>query len=205
MESEIAITAMDRDAVHHEDRPGIPSGFGCPDCHGSLFEIEETPVPRFRCRTGHAYSSQALIVAQDAALEEAMWSGLRALEEQAALALRLVERMRPVGSERLQERLERRVTESRERAERLRQFLLDAAATPEPRGVTDELSIAAMSEREAARAGARAMSSAARPAGATAQAATGTAAVGRRGASGGGARKPASRNGGGSDNREGRN
>ena len=160
IEAEVAITAMDREAVHDEDRPGTPSGFGCPDCQGALFEIDEAPVPRYRCRTGHAYSPQALIVAQDSALEEAMWSGLRALEEQAALATRLMQRMQPVGSDRLQERLERRVTESRERAERLRRFLLDATSAQDPLGATDELSISAMSEREAARAGALAMSAA---------------------------------------------
>jgi two-component system chemotaxis response regulator CheB len=203
MEAEIAVTAMDREAVHDEDRPGTPSGFGCPDCQGSLFEIDETAVPRFRCRTGHAYSAQALIVAQDAALEEAMWSGLRALEEQAALATRLIERVRPAGSDRLEERLSRRVTESRERAERLRQFLLDASSAQEPLGGTDELSIAAMSEREAARAGARAMSTASVSAHAVPPA-TGTRSARRPGASGADGRKAAGRNGGGPDG-EGRN
>ncbi len=205
MEAEIAITAMDREAVHDEDRPGTPSGFGCPDCQGALFEIDEGSVPRYRCRTGHAYSPQALIVAQDSALEEAMWSGLRALEEQAALAMRLMERLQPVGGERLQERLERRVTESRDRAERIRRFLLEASSAQDPLGVTEELSIAAMSEREAARAGALAMSTASLAAQPAAQRGAASRETRGPGGSSGRAKGTKAANGDGTGEREGRN
>jgi len=74
------------DGEHHS-----ASDFVCPDCGGTLFEIGEGEVLRFRCRVGHAYSPEALHGEQDRALEESLWTAVRSLEEHADLSLRLAE------------------------------------------------------------------------------------------------------------------
>jgi two-component system, chemotaxis family, protein-glutamate methylesterase/glutaminase len=73
---------------------GHPSGFSCPDCGGSLWEWQDGELVRYRCRIGHAYSPESLASQQSEALEAALWSAVRSLEETAAFARRLAERMR---------------------------------------------------------------------------------------------------------------
>lgn len=72
---------------------GDKSEFGCPECGGTLWEIADDDSLRFRCRVGHAYTAQALAVAQDDSVEVALWSAIRALQEQADLFMRLSRRM----------------------------------------------------------------------------------------------------------------
>jgi two-component system chemotaxis response regulator CheB len=92
MDTETAMANLDIDALNADDRPGTPSGFGCPSCHGALFSITEGGMERFRCRVGHAWSPEALAAEQAQALESALWMALRGLEERAALSLRMGQR-----------------------------------------------------------------------------------------------------------------
>jgi two-component system chemotaxis response regulator CheB len=72
--------------------PGHPSPFACPDCHGVLNQVPEADLLRYRCRTGHAWTAESLVAQQDASVEEAIWTALRALEERADMSHRLAER-----------------------------------------------------------------------------------------------------------------
>jgi len=94
MKQETAIEAFAREALESEPRPGKPSVFGCPDCGGTLWELDEDELLRFRCRVGHAYTAENLADQQDQGVEKALWSALRALEEKAALARRIASRAR---------------------------------------------------------------------------------------------------------------
>ncbi|MDZ7963612.1 MAG: chemotaxis protein CheB [Nostoc sp. DedSLP03] len=94
MEFESKIVQLDLEAIENEsNRPGKPSTFGCPDCGGILWELEEGNLLRFRCRTGHAYSAETLLATQSDKLEDALWIALRALEEKASLSHRMASRM----------------------------------------------------------------------------------------------------------------
>ena len=85
MEIESDIAELDMAALHGGEKPGTPSRFSCPDCNGVLWEIDDGDMVRFRCRVGHAYSPETLLAVQSDSVEAAIWAGLRALEENAAL------------------------------------------------------------------------------------------------------------------------
>jgi two-component system, chemotaxis family, protein-glutamate methylesterase/glutaminase len=79
-------------ALDRRTQPGVPSTMSCPECHGVLWEVKDEELVSFRCRVGHAYSDEALLVHQSENLEAAMWTALRALEEHSALSRRLAGR-----------------------------------------------------------------------------------------------------------------
>lgn len=124
MQIETDISEMDIAAIENNHRPGKPSAYACPECRGVLWEIHEGKLTRFRCRTGHAFSVNTLIAEQSDALEVALWSALRALEEKAALTQRMTEqaiaRNQPLSAKRFREQAQ----DSFERATLVRDLLL---------------------------------------------------------------------------------
>jgi two-component system chemotaxis response regulator CheB len=91
LKTEAAIPELDEDALANAARPGRPAAMTCPDCNGAMFELEEGSMLRFRCRVGHAWSMESLLVEQVEEAEEALWAAIRALEEKGALHRRLVD------------------------------------------------------------------------------------------------------------------
>jgi two-component system chemotaxis response regulator CheB len=83
--------------VDRHTQAGMPSTMSCPECKGVLWEVKDGDLVRFRCRVGHAYSDEALLVYQSEQLEAALWTALRALEEHSALAKRLAARANSRG------------------------------------------------------------------------------------------------------------
>jgi two-component system, chemotaxis family, protein-glutamate methylesterase/glutaminase len=128
MKMEADISAMRPGAIHNEERPGKPSVFACPDCHGTLFEIEDGELARFRCRVGHAYSPESLLAAQANGVEEALWTALRALEEKIALTKRLLERMMDRGHKASVASFQRQMVDTEQQAEVLRQVLMQSGS-----------------------------------------------------------------------------
>lgn len=92
LDAEVAMAELG--AVTADDLPALPAGYGCPSCGGSLFQLEDRPMPRYRCRVGHAWSPESLLDEQAIALEGALWMALRALEEKSSLSRRMAESQR---------------------------------------------------------------------------------------------------------------
>ncbi|SDG58347.1 two-component system, chemotaxis family, response regulator CheB [Dyadobacter soli] len=60
---------------------GQLSPYACPECHGVLTLIRDGDITRFRCHTGHAYSSGSLLSALTEKVEEDIYGTLRGLDE----------------------------------------------------------------------------------------------------------------------------
>lgn len=122
MESDMA--ELELAAMQSSDRPGTPSPFACPECAGVLWELNEGGVLRFRCRTGHAFSVGSLVGEQAEAVEDALWSALRALEEKAALAKRMASRARDHASPFSAKHFEEQWQDLQQRATVIRQLII---------------------------------------------------------------------------------
>ncbi|MEW5857055.1 MAG: chemotaxis protein CheB [Cyanobacteriota bacterium] len=125
MEIESEIAELDMAALHKDDRPGIPAGFGCPDCGGALWELRDGQLIRFRCRTGHAFSAETLLAEQSEVLETALWNAFRALEERAALSRRMHQGARDRNQTRSAARFEEQAHEAQHNATVIRELLLN--------------------------------------------------------------------------------
>lgn len=89
MKAEVDI-ARGKDALRSgsmELGPLVPNT--CPECHGTLFEIREGPIMRYRCHTGHAYSLETLFTEAEEAIDRSLWIVLRAVDERIVLLQRL--------------------------------------------------------------------------------------------------------------------
>lgn len=81
----------------HPPAGAIPSAFSCPDCGGVLWEVDDSGFVRYRCRIGHAFTSETLQQTQAEAVDGALSAALRALEERAALSRRMADGARQRG------------------------------------------------------------------------------------------------------------
>ena len=123
IKAETNLALLEEGAMNSAERPGAAAGFSCPDCGGTLFEIEEGSVSRYRCRVRHAWTTKGLLGEQTVQLDAALWIALRTLEEKAALAVQLAERALLRGSSLTASRFEEQATDAREAASRIRQLI----------------------------------------------------------------------------------
>jgi len=123
MRLEALIAAQEFRAMEHPDREPTLSPITCPECHGSLREIRDGELLRFRCHTGHAFTLDALGVLQADAWERALYGALRAQQERAQLVHRMAAEARRHGAARSAAQLQQRADSYEEGAELLRRLI----------------------------------------------------------------------------------
>jgi two-component system, chemotaxis family, protein-glutamate methylesterase/glutaminase len=115
MNNEVSAVAMDKNASSENEHIGLPSVYSCPECGGVLWEIQDNNLLRFRCRVGHAFTSETMLAQQDETLEEALWATLKTLEESASLTQRMIQQAYQRGHERLGRSLEEKLRQTEQR------------------------------------------------------------------------------------------
>jgi two-component system chemotaxis response regulator CheB len=98
LEAELRFAGMETRDMKELNALGQPSAFTCPECGGSLWELHDDKILRFRCHTGHAYGAESLLADQGAMTERALYSALRALDEQVNVTRRLAKRFQGLSS-----------------------------------------------------------------------------------------------------------
>jgi two-component system chemotaxis response regulator CheB len=104
---------------------GPPIGITCPDCGGALWEMRDGNLDRYRCHVGHQFSPDSLETSQRDAVEGALWSAVRALEEQADLRQRMAERAEGAGLNIAHGQFAEAAQTSHQQASAIRELLFD--------------------------------------------------------------------------------
>lgn len=107
---------------------GKSTALTCPECHGPLWEVEDRAILRFRCRTGHAYTAESVMVGQSIALEDALWMAVNTLQESALVAERLAKSALERAHGHVAARFTEKALESRRNAQVIRQVIEGARA-----------------------------------------------------------------------------
>jgi two-component system, chemotaxis family, protein-glutamate methylesterase/glutaminase len=111
------------------------ANMSCPECGGPLSELREGRTPSYACRVGHTFSTGSLFSQQADALESALWTAIRVLQERQDLALRLAEQLERRGADLAAQRFRRNAEETRQHSGALRRLVedFDASADAGPR------------------------------------------------------------------------
>lgn len=123
LEIENRIALDDPRALTQLERLGELSSLTCPDCHGSLWQLREEEFIRFRCRTGHAYTIEALLAEQDQALENILRDALRSAVEKSALARIMTDQARRSDNQESKKERESTLREAEKRVQLIQQVL----------------------------------------------------------------------------------
>jgi two-component system chemotaxis response regulator CheB len=131
----IALPERERQRIEHEIRIaeqhdaleenimnfGELSPLTCPECRGVLTALRDGQILRFRCHTGHAFSSGSLLEAASEQNEACMWDAVRALDETVMLLNSLGQELAKSGDTRAAELCFDRAREAHERSQPLRE------------------------------------------------------------------------------------
>jgi two-component system, chemotaxis family, protein-glutamate methylesterase/glutaminase len=85
-------------------RDGEVTVYSCPECGGSLWQVNAGQMPRFRCRVGHVYSAENLLEGYTDDLERSLWYAVRTLRDKANLNRQLATDAREWGHTELADR-----------------------------------------------------------------------------------------------------
>jgi two-component system chemotaxis response regulator CheB len=121
------------DTPHAGEAPSpaaVGTRFTCPDCGGVLFEQEEGGLTRFRCSIGHAFSIESLADGQAHALEGALWTAVRALEDRSEILRQLGARVAGTGNRRSAKAFSDQAEDALRRAGLVRAAIESARAVP---------------------------------------------------------------------------
>lgn len=124
-----------------EPNSAKPSGFVCPECGGTLWELPAGDLLQFRCHTGHTFSPDTLLAQQSDNLDTALWTALRALEEQSTLARRMAKRAKGRNYQIRTHKYMTKAQEAEQSTAQIRELLLSEVNQSEVREATLEQDI----------------------------------------------------------------
>jgi len=94
IESKIAEQQINtQELLENVEAIGTRTTYTCPECNGSIWQINKSEPLRFRCHTGHSFTAHTFLTEQTQNLEKALWSAARIMEEKVIFFRQMSERM----------------------------------------------------------------------------------------------------------------
>jgi two-component system chemotaxis response regulator CheB len=117
---------IERDMAEQLDgqKRGQLTVYTCPECGGSMWQVDEKALTRFRCHTGHVYYGEGLLEEQTVALEAALWTAVRTFREKTILAEQLAASERRQGRTEKAARFEDEARLARRHGDLIQQLLM---------------------------------------------------------------------------------
>jgi two-component system chemotaxis response regulator CheB len=100
--------------------------YTCPDCGGSLWQLDEGELSQFRCHVGHTWSSDLMMVQKSEQLEAALWSVVRLLVEKTTMARQMATRLRAAGASQHADRIDEQAQVEEQYMKIIREQMLEA-------------------------------------------------------------------------------
>lgn len=116
MKMEVVIASNDNAFEMGILNKGELTPFTCPECHGTLISLKEGTTVRFRCHTGHAFTTSTLLSGVTQSIEEQLWGAMRTLEEATMLLENISQTFRKAGNEDAAKEFSKKAKESRKRS-----------------------------------------------------------------------------------------
>jgi two-component system chemotaxis response regulator CheB len=119
---EATIAAQELATMELEEKLGELSPFTCPECNGTLWEINDGSMLRYRCHVGHAFTADSVLAARAVELDRMLEGLLRSHQERAALVRRVADHERKLQNDSLAKLFDQRAAEYEYDAEVVRRF-----------------------------------------------------------------------------------
>ena len=71
--------------------------YTCPDCGGAMWDVQNEPMGRLICHTGHSFTMNSFLNSQSEIIENSLWEVIRFIEERIKIVERLAEKDRQNG------------------------------------------------------------------------------------------------------------
>jgi two-component system chemotaxis response regulator CheB len=120
----------DLTAQERNERSGETTVYTCPECGGTLWQVEHQGLAQFNCHVGHAYAPEALLGQMSEEVEAALWRCVRLLVEKATLTRQLAGRLQAAGQQDQAARVAEQAHLDDRQGQLIRTMLLEA--TPQP-------------------------------------------------------------------------
>ncbi|HEU5097728.1 MAG TPA: chemotaxis protein CheB [Roseiflexaceae bacterium] len=100
---------------------GSISPYTCPDCHGTMVQLRDTEITRFRCHTGHGFTIDGLLAAIDESIDDTLWSAVRVLEERLLLLQQIEQYARDMNDSRRLGQISQQIAAAQQHIQSVRQ------------------------------------------------------------------------------------